>query len=171
MRNVATPRIYRLLLAATDLDRSQRFYEALLSTAGRRVGGGRVYFDCGPVILGLVDSSTAPESTRSAPTEAVYFATDDVEGVHARARALGCLSTDLIHGDPANPAGEIVVRPWGERSFYVADPSGNPLCFVDARTLFTGTPKQVAGLARTHRPRPRPGRRHNRPSSRSGRRS
>ncbi|MGA8663757.1 MAG: VOC family protein [Thermoplasmata archaeon] len=44
--------------------------------------------------------------------------------------------------------GEMVVRPWGERSFYATDPSGNPLCFVDSRTLFTGTPRQVAALRR-----------------------
>jgi hypothetical protein len=32
----------------------------------------------------------------------------------------------------------MVVRPWGERSFYVKDPWGNGLCFVDEKTLFTG---------------------------------
>jgi len=31
-----------------------------------------------------------------------------------------------------------VERPWGERSFYAVDPFGNPLCFVDQKTLFTG---------------------------------
>ena len=35
-------------------------------------------------------------------------------------------------------AGQIVVRPWGERSFYVEDPWSNGLCFVDEKTLFTG---------------------------------
>jgi hypothetical protein len=40
-----------------------------------------------------------------------------------------------VHG---TPAGEIVKRPWGERSFYAIDPTGNKLCFVDAATLFTG---------------------------------
>jgi hypothetical protein len=34
--------------------------------------------------------------------------------------------------------GRIATRPWGERSFYLRDPFGNPLCFVDAATLFTG---------------------------------
>ena len=34
--------------------------------------------------------------------------------------------------------GEIAERPWGERSFYAHDPFGNPVCFVDERTLFTG---------------------------------
>ena len=33
----------------------------------------------------------------------------------------------------------IAVRPWGERSFYGLDPSGNPVCFVDPATLFTGS--------------------------------
>ena len=55
--------------------------------------------------------------------------------MHARARGLGCLSRDDVHGESA---GEIVKRPWGERSFYVEDPFGNGLCFVDERTLFTG---------------------------------
>jgi len=48
---------------------------------------------------------------------------------------LGCLSTEDVHG---KSAGEIVKRPWGERSFYAHDPWGNGLCFVDENTLFTG---------------------------------
>jgi hypothetical protein len=48
---------------------------------------------------------------------------------------LDCLSDDDVHGASA---GEIVVRPWGERSFYAEDLWGNGLCFVDDKTLFTG---------------------------------
>jgi hypothetical protein len=48
---------------------------------------------------------------------------------------LNCLSSDEVHGEAA---GEIVKRPWGELSFYVEDPWGNGLCFVDEKTLFTG---------------------------------
>jgi catechol 2,3-dioxygenase-like lactoylglutathione lyase family enzyme len=150
------PRIFRLLLQAKNLDQSKRFYSALLGTPGRWVAGGRVYFDCGSVILGLLDYSTVKSSERSTPTEALYLATDELEAVHRRARRLRCLSPELIHGDVSNPAGEIVVRPWGERSFYASDPSGNPLCFVDDRTLFTGSDRQVAALgkaeARGHGP-------------------
>jgi catechol 2,3-dioxygenase-like lactoylglutathione lyase family enzyme len=148
MSRGSTPRIYRLLLQAKNLRTSRRFYEALLGTKGREVGGGRVYFDCGPVILGILDSSKAPKKDLSRPTEAVYFATEDLAGIHRRAKKLKCLSRELLHGDPDSPMGEMVVRPWGERSFYAADPSGNPLCFVDARTLFTGTPRQIAALNR-----------------------
>jgi catechol 2,3-dioxygenase-like lactoylglutathione lyase family enzyme len=141
------PALFRLLLPAKDLDASVRFYETLLGTPGRRVAGGRVYFDCGPVILGILDYSETDAKELPSPAEALYFATGELERLHRRARQLGCLSPELIHNDPDNPAGEVVVRPWGERSFYAADPSGNPLCFVDAATLFTGTPDQVAALA------------------------
>jgi hypothetical protein len=148
----SAPSVFRILLPAKDLEASRRFYESLLATSGRSVAGGRLYFDCGPVILGILDRSEVPSEKWSVPTEAVYFGTGDLLAVHARARELGCLDKGLIHGDPANPAGEIVVRPWGERSFYATDPSGNPLCFVDDLTRFTGTPAQVAALASGRKP-------------------
>ena len=65
----------------------------------------------------------------------IYFAVGDLDATYARASELGCLSSADVHGASA---GEIVVRPWGERSFYVTDPWGNGLCFVDEDTLFTG---------------------------------
>ena len=43
-------------------------------------------------------------------------------------------------GDGGLPMGEIARRPWGERSFYLQDPFGNPLCVVDAGSIFTGKP-------------------------------
>jgi catechol 2,3-dioxygenase-like lactoylglutathione lyase family enzyme len=142
------PRVFRVLVGALDLERSRRFYEKLLAAKGRRVADDRYYFDCGSVILGVLDRSSGHDGNRSPPAEAIYFATDDIEGVHRRARRLGCLVPDLLHGDATRPMGEIGLRPWGERSFYVKDPSGNPLCFVDARTRFTGTRAQVAALKR-----------------------
>ena len=56
----------------------------------------------------------------------------------ARAQRVGGLSAAI--GDGGLPMGQIAVRPWGERSFYLSDPFGNPLRFVDAATLFTGRP-------------------------------
>jgi catechol 2,3-dioxygenase-like lactoylglutathione lyase family enzyme len=138
------PRVFRLLLASRDLARDRAFYETLLGTPGRVVAPGRVYFDAGPVILGVLDFSEMPPA--APPTEAVYLATGALDELHRRARSLGALATDLLHDDPDQPMGEIVVRPWGERSFYAADPSGNPLCFVDEATVFTGTPAQVERL-------------------------
>lgn len=146
-----TPRVFRILLPTRDLEASVRFYERLLATKGRAVAEGRVYFDCGSVILGLLDYSTLPADELRPPAEAVYLATEDLDGVHRRARELGSLSQELLHGDPSSPMGEPKVRPWGERSFYANDPAGNPLCFVEASTVFTGTPAQVEGLRRASR--------------------
>lgn len=148
MKGAKGPRLFRLLLPARDLDQAKRFYESLLDVPGRRVAGGRVYFDCGPAILGILDYSGQRASEIVSPTEALYFATTDLESVHRRAGKLGCLAKGLLHDDPSSPLGQIVVRPWGERSFYAVDPSGNSLCFVDDRTLFTGTAQQVSALRR-----------------------
>src|SRR5262249_51007351 len=101
-----------------------------LGVPGRRVHGGRHYFDCGGVILGLVEVAAPRPAVQHA-----YFAVGDLEAVFRRAESLAALSSDEVHGEPA---GRIVRRPWGERSFYAKDPDGNPLCFVDADTLFTG---------------------------------
>lgn len=145
MSRALPTRLFRVLLPCKDLARSRQFYETLLATSGRLVAPGRIYFDCGPVLLGILDYSRIGNGGNP-PAEALYFATNDLEGIHRRAESLGCLTNGLLHDDPSSPLGQIVVRPWGERSFYADDPSGNPLCFVEAGTEFTGTREQVASL-------------------------
>ncbi len=129
------PNLFRLILQVDDLDKAEEFYGKLLGDRGRRIPyASRHYIDCGPVILALVNPAVDGEQAKPLPDK-IYFAVADLEKVYARASDLGCLSTDDVHGDSA---GEIAVRPWGERSFYVYDPWGNGLCFVDEGTLFTG---------------------------------
>jgi catechol 2,3-dioxygenase-like lactoylglutathione lyase family enzyme len=144
-----SPRVFRILVPAQDLRRSKRFYEALLGVPGREVSEGRVYLDCGDVILGLLDYSGREGDAGPPSNEAIYFATPELEAVHRRAQRLDCLSRDLLHGDPESPMGEVRIRPWGERSFYAIDPSGNALCFVDETTIFTGTRAQVTALEKS----------------------
>jgi catechol 2,3-dioxygenase-like lactoylglutathione lyase family enzyme len=129
------PTLYRIILQVDNLDKAEEFYGNLLGDRGRRIPrGSRHYIDCGPVILALLDVS--PEGLKPKPLpDYVYFSVNDLESVHQRARELGCLSTEDVHGASA---GEVVKRPWGERSFYAYDPWGNGLCFVDENTLFTG---------------------------------
>ena len=69
------------------------------------------------------------------PAAKAYFTVENLEAAFDRARALGCLSREDVHDAPG---GGIVVRPWGERSFYVDDPWGNQLCFVEEGTVYTG---------------------------------
>ena len=132
------PTLYRIILQVDNLDRAEEFYSKLLGDRGRRIPrGARHYIDCGPVILALVDV-TGEGMTADQPKplpDFVYFAVEDLEAFHECARDLNCLATHDVHGAAA---GEIVKRPWGERSFYAHDPWGNGLCFVDENTLFTG---------------------------------
>ena len=60
---------------------------------------------------------------------------NDLETAYDRAKALKCLSREDVHDAPG---GGIVVRPWGERSFYAEDPWKNRLCFVEEGTVYTG---------------------------------
>jgi catechol 2,3-dioxygenase-like lactoylglutathione lyase family enzyme len=125
-----TPRLFRLNVEVGDIDRAAAFYSELLGLVARPQMGSRVYLNAGAVTLQVVQ---VPEPHPAA--KALYFAVGDLDALHARAAALDCLSDDNVHG---TPAGEPVVRPWGERSFYADDPWGNPLCFVEEGTLYEG---------------------------------
>jgi catechol 2,3-dioxygenase-like lactoylglutathione lyase family enzyme len=129
-----TPKLFRVMLQVSDLDEAIHFYCKLLDTPGRPLRGSRAYFDCGSVILAILDPN--PGGIQPKPNvDDVYFSVTDIEGVHARARELGCLSKEEVHDQNA---GDIVTRSWGERSFYIEDPWGNGFCLVDEKTLFTG---------------------------------
>ena len=132
------PPLYRIILQVDNLDKAEEFYGKLLGDRGRRIPrASRHYIDCGPVILALVDvnGEGIPGLEPKSLPDYIYFAVSDVEAVYQRAQELQCLSTEDVHGESA---GDLVKRPWGERSFYVHDPWGNGLCFVDENTLFTG---------------------------------
>jgi catechol 2,3-dioxygenase-like lactoylglutathione lyase family enzyme len=127
-----------------DLESAERFYSALLGQSGERVSPGRHYFECGGVTLALYSPKADGDARAPHPNfDHVYLAVDELEAVPARAKQLRALSTAT--GDGGLPMGDITTRPWGERSFYLRDPFGNPLCFVDSRTLFTGTAVQDEG--------------------------
>jgi len=136
---MASARLYRVILPVDSLDVAVRFYAALLDDAGMRISPGRHYFRCGEVTLAVYDPAADGDARTPRPNfDHVYFAVDDLESVFARAQRLGTLSRAI--GDGGFPMGEIARRPWGERSFYLQDPFGNPLCVVDAASLFTGKP-------------------------------
>lgn len=127
--------LFRVILQVSDLDQAAEFYAKLLDDPGRRIPyASRHYFDCGPVILALVDPAVDKLEAKPLP-DFIYFSVNNLEELHLRASALNCLAEANVHGAAS---GDIVVRPWGERSFYVNDPWGNGLCFVDEETLFTG---------------------------------
>ena len=116
-----------------DLDAAVSFYETLLGIQGRKQAAARCYFNCGAVTLQVVNVSASHPPQPAA--KALYFTVKDLEAVYERAVALNCLARENVHDAPG---GGIVVRPWGERSFYVEDPWKNPLCFVEEGTVYAG---------------------------------
>jgi catechol 2,3-dioxygenase-like lactoylglutathione lyase family enzyme len=130
---VDVPSLFRINVEVSNLDQAADFYGKLFGLEGRKQAGSRCYFSCGPVTLQVVDVSSVGKPHSAA--KALYFTVKDLDGVFARAKALGCLSREDVHGVSSST---ISVRPWGERSFYVEDPWQNPLCFVEAGTVYPG---------------------------------
>ncbi len=130
---VDVPNLFRLNVEVGNLDEAADFYSALFGFEGRKQAGSRCYFSCGPVTLQVVDVSASGKPHPAA--KALYFTVNDLDAVFARAQALHCLSEGDVHGVAG---GGISVRPWGERSFYAEDKWRNPLCFVEAGTIYPG---------------------------------
>lgn len=126
----STARFFRLNIEVGDVERAASFYAELLGLEDRPQAGGRRYFAAGAVTLQVVETESPHPAAK-----ALYFAVGDLDELHQRAARLGCLSADTVHG---KAAGEPVVRPWGERSFYAEDSWGNPLCFVEEGTIYAG---------------------------------
>ena len=127
------PQFFRLNVEVGSLDAAAAFYGKLLGMQGRKQAGSRCYFECGQVTLSVLDVSSARQPHPAA--KALYFTVKNLEAAFERARTLSCLSAENVHDAPG---GGIVVRPWGERSFYAEDPWKNPLCFVEEGTVYTG---------------------------------
>jgi len=127
------PKLFRVTVEVANLDEAATFYAKLLGTDGKRHPGARHYFDCGGVILAVLDVSQGGMSPTPGP-KSLYFAVKDLDAVHGRAASLEALAPYKVHGQAA---GQPIERPWGERSFYVVDKWGNDLCFVEEGTLYT----------------------------------
>lgn len=127
------PKLFRVTVEVGNLDEAASFYARLFATSGKRHPGARHYFDCGGVIVAVLDPTQGGLSPTAGP-KSLYFAVKDIEAAHQRAKELDALAPYKVHGEPA---GAITERPWGERSFYVVDKWGNDLCFVEDGTLYT----------------------------------
>jgi uncharacterized glyoxalase superfamily protein PhnB len=124
-----TPKLYRVILPVSDIEKATQFYARVLGIGGERVSSGRHYFDCGGTILACFDPRADGDAWDAKPNpDHVYFAVDDLEATFVRAKLAECSEIDKA----------IATQPWGERMFYAKDPFGNPIAFVDRTTLFTG---------------------------------
>jgi predicted enzyme related to lactoylglutathione lyase len=125
------PRLYRVILPVTDIERAAAFYGAVFGVPGQRVSPGRHYFNCGDTILACYDAVADGDGEQGGwrfhPLQYLYFAVPDLEAALKRVQAAGGTIDSGIEA-----------MPWGERMFYARDPFGSPISFVDDGTLFTG---------------------------------
>jgi len=130
------PRLYRVLVPVKNIDDAEHFYGNVLQMPGERVSPGRHYFDCEGTILACFDPQADGDGFPPKPRpEEIYIAVTDLEAIYERCQTFHAEFSSQLNDGQA--LGEIHYRPWGERSFYVKDPFGNHLCFVDKETVFT----------------------------------
>lgn len=116
------------MLQADNIERAAVFYESVLKVRGERVGPGRHEFNLGGVTLCCVDpASDGQGSGAGSNPDLLCIAVDDLEAAYARAERAGCQWLDGIE-----------TKAWGERSFTLRDPFGNPICLADAASLRVG---------------------------------
>ena len=123
-----TPRLYRIILPVNNIEKAQIFYSNLLNLDGKRVSPGRHYFNCGGTILACFDPRMDGDNFDLPPNpDHIYFSVKNINDIYLRAKHSGA---EILDG--------IAKRPWGEISFYLKDPFGNKICFVQEETVFTG---------------------------------
>lgn len=123
-----SPRLFRVIVPVNDIDKAEEFYSNLLDIAGKRVSPGRHYFNCHGTILACFDPRADTDNFDLGPNpDHIYLSVENLQEVYDRAVKL---KSEIL--DP------IATRPWGEQSFYMKDPFGNKLCFVNNKTVFTG---------------------------------
>jgi predicted enzyme related to lactoylglutathione lyase len=125
--SLAIPRLFRVIVPVTNIDKAAKFYSDVLGFPGERVSPNRHYFDCGGTILACLEPRAG--SAVIVNPQPIYFAVADLDEIYRRASQAGCQWLDE----------RIEVQHWGERAFFAGDPFGNPIYFVDEKTRFTGT--------------------------------
>lgn len=125
-------KLFRIILPVHDIETATRFYGDIFGQQGQRVSPGRHYFDLEGIILACYDPTADGDEIKAQwvfhENQFIYIATDRLETVHRKFRESASEYVDE----------QINQMPWGERLFYARDPFGNPVCFVDSETVFTG---------------------------------
>lgn len=124
------PKLYRIILPVEDINAAEKFYSEVLHQKGVRVSPGRHYYNLGGTILACYDPKADGDEKGTwefHKNQYLYISVANLKSVRDKIKKLNC-----------TPPGDIKKMPWGETLFYANDPFGNPICFVDVKTVFTG---------------------------------
>ncbi len=123
-------KLYRIIFPVNDINKAEKFYSKILKQKGTRVSPGRHYFNLGGTILACYDPIADGDEKGNwefHKNQYIYISVPDLENIKAEMENLNYKSIGVIEK-----------MPWGERLLYANDPFGNPICFVDEKTVFTG---------------------------------
>jgi len=123
-------KLYRIIFPVNDINKAEKFYSEILKQKGTRVSPGRHYFNLGGTILACYDPTADGDEKGNwefHKNQYIYISVPDLENIKAEMENLDYKSIGVIKK-----------MPWGERLLYVNDPFGNPICFVDEKTVFMG---------------------------------
>lgn len=117
------PRISLITLGVANLARAWQFYEALGWRASSASQGDVVFFQLGPIVLGLFSRAALAEDAQ---------VPDSLPGFSGIALAQNMVSEEAVDQllDEASRAGARILKPaqrafWGGYSGYFADPDGH----------------------------------------------
>ncbi len=119
--------IQRVVVPVRDYGLALQFYARLFHAEGTPVSEGRTYFDLGSINLCVYHPESDGDDPVGPLSTPIYLTVDDVDFAYENAVQAGACAIEPVER-----------RPWGERSFYCSDPSGNRLCFVEDRSMFRG---------------------------------
>jgi len=123
-------KLYRIIFPVNDINKAEKFYSEILKQKGTRVSPGRHYFNLGGTILACYDPTADGDEKGNwefHKNQYIYISVPDLENIKAEMENLDYKSIGVIKK-----------MPWGERLLYANDPFGNPICFVDEKTVFMG---------------------------------
>jgi len=123
-------KLYRIIFPVNDINKAEKFYSEILKQKGTRVSPGRHYFNLGGTILACYDPTADGDEKGNwefHKNQYIYISVPDLENIKVEMENLDYKSIGVIKK-----------MPWGERLLYANDPFGNPICFVDEKTVFMG---------------------------------
>jgi catechol 2,3-dioxygenase-like lactoylglutathione lyase family enzyme len=125
-------KLFRVVLPVSDIELAADFYFQVFGVKGKRVAPGKHFFDYEGVSLScydpLANGDKLGQGWMHHENQFTYFSVKNLDALYFR----------LMKVPDAEIDSNIKENEIGERLFYALDPFGNPLCFVDEKTVFEG---------------------------------
>ncbi|MCB0283430.1 MAG: VOC family protein [Calditrichaeota bacterium] len=125
-------KLVKIVVPVSDIEQAAKFYFNIFGIKGSRVSAGQHFFNLDDCILEcydpLADGDSLGQGWMHHENQYICFAVKNLDATFIRVKNIS----------DAELESEIHQKEWGERLFYARDPFGNPICFIDEKTVFYG---------------------------------